>query len=225
MNALEALKAIAAGERVADALLPPCRLEGMGVEAYGEEAIVHQFRQAPLGGWDDAQTVRSPGHAALFGDGAALVADLYGERILRIWRMSAGDPGEAEPAIGVAFDTDLFQSRRDIAMRAEDHPDFDARGLDAVAHIGRSIAHDWSAGGQPDWRTRPFLLRAFSQGDAGAALFAVHRLGPDTVRSAGFAFAAARFAIRDEADATVHLVRDRAGEAAVEQRPWRANFA
>ena len=222
MNAIEALVVIAQGERVADALLPPCRLEGMGVEAYGEEAIVHHFRRHPLAGWEPALSVRSNYHAALFGDGIALVADLHADRIARIWRLSGGEPGEAEPMIGVAFDTDMIQSRSDVAMRAEDHPELDSALVDSVRRIGERIAHGWSTNeGKPFYRTRPFLLRGFSRNGAGAALFAVHRLGPASQRSAGFAFAAAH--LTNGGSGT--LVRDIAGENAIEQRGWRSNFA
>ncbi len=167
-----------------DALLPPCRLEGLGSQAYGEEAIVSQFRQVPFEGADAADCISSSGHAAMFAGQSALFADVYDERILRIWRLGPGAPRDAEPALGVPFDTDLSQARRDVALRREDHPQLASEAIAAVRDVGYGLAHDWQeADGPPNWRTRPFLLRAFSNGTTGAALFAVHRFGPKEQRS------------------------------------------
>ena len=222
MSAVAALGCLARGQRPDDALLPPCRLEGLGVELFGEEAILQQFRTSPLEGVKDAAAFQAPCHAALFTEDAALFADLHGERIARIWRLGPGEPREPEPAIGVAFDTDLVQSRRDVALRPEDHPRLAPDAVGAVTAIGRDIAHGWMPErGLPNWRTRPFLLRAFSDGDRSAALFAVYRLGAGFERSAGFAFVAAHLSVADGELASSHIVRDLAGEKAVEAAVWR----
>ena len=54
MTPIDALQALARGERPRDALLPPCRLEGLGTQVYGEEAIVSHFRQNPFAGLEAA---------------------------------------------------------------------------------------------------------------------------------------------------------------------------
>jgi len=223
MNALTALSNIAAGKRPQGELLPACRLEAFGIELYGEEAIVQSFRQAPLAIPARAQVIRVPGHIAVFDGEHALFADLYGEDIARIWRLGPGLPAHAEPAVGVPFDPDLWQERRDLAWRREDHPQLSEAGADAVHAIGCKLARHWEPGnGAGDYRVRPFLLRAFDgQGDGqGAALFAVYRLGPSAQRSAGFSLVAASFQLAGGALASHALVRDLAGEAAVQQAPW-----
>ena len=226
MKAADALRILARGNRPTDALLPPCRLEGLGTKAYGEEAVINHFRQMPIDGLEAAEQVVSRGHVALFAGDASLIADVHNERILRIWRLGSGEPGFAEPAIGVPFDTDLFQLRRDVALRSEDHPELDPDAFDPLQKIGYDLAHGWThIDHLPSWRTRPFLLRAFSEGKTGAGLFAVHRLGPARKRSAGFFFVAAKFAFGSAKPAAPKIVRDVAGEKAVEKAIWRTSFA
>lgn len=226
MTPIDALRMLARGKRPEDAILPSCRLEGSGTEAYGEEAVVNHFRQIPFDGTEAAGCLASSGHVALFAGDSALVADTHEGRILRIWRLGPGVPCPAEPSIGVAFDTDLYQARRDVMLRREDHPQLDPAAFETVREIGYDIAHGWSGDdGISNWRTRPFLLRAFSDGTTGVALFAVHRLGSGHVRSTGFFFAAARFAFGLDKTVEPQIVRDRAGEKATEQAPWRTNFA
>lgn len=226
MSAKAALLALAAGQRPAGALLPPVRLHAGGAEYFGEEAVVHAFRGAPIAFSSAAEIVEANGHIAIFEGENALVASLYGDLIARLWRLGPGAPGELEPALGVPFDTDMRQSRVDVAFRAEDHPALTANAAAAVESIGRDIAHGWSEGhGAGAYRTRPFVIRAFSNGDCGAALFALFQLGSDAVRSAGFTFAAARFNFADSDVTEYQIVRDLAGEAAVAAATWRTRVA
>ena len=226
MSVLTALRRIAAGERPQGELLPPCRLEAFGVEAYGEEAIVQSFRRAPLEISASAEVIAAEGHIALFEGENALFADLHGEDIARIWRLGPGAPTIGEPAIGVPFDPDLWQSRRDVALRREDHPALSEDGAAAVEAIGRDFARKWQSGGGPgDYRVRPFLLRAFSAGERGAALFAIYRLGPMAQRSAGFSLAAASFQVADGKLSGYTVIRDQAGETAVQNALWRPRVA
>lgn len=221
MSAVQALRSLARGDRPDGEVLPPCRLEAFGSEFYGEEAIVQSFRREPVIFSKHATIVEVEGHLALFEGQTALVADLSGEAIARLWRLGAGEPMEAEPAIGVPFDADLMQSRGDLAMRAEDHPALSAHALPHVEETGRSLSRDWKLeDGPAPYRSRAFLVRAFTQADSSVALFAVHRLGPDAVRTAGFSYAAALFRTDGEKRVTRHIVRDKAGESAVLSRPW-----
>ena len=226
MSALTALRTIAAGERPHGELLPPCRLEAFGVEAYGEEAIVQSFRSAPLEISAAAQVIAAEGHIALFEGENALFADLHGEDIARIWRLGPGKPASGEPAIGVPFDPDLWQSRRDVALRREDHAALTQDGTGAVEAIGRDLARQWQSGGGPgDYRVRPFVLRAFSAGERGAALFAIYRLGPLARRSAGFSLAAASFQVAGGKLSGYTVIRDQAGETGVHEALWRPRVA
>ena len=222
MSALTALRRIADGERPNGELLPPCRLEAFGVEVYGEEAIVQSFRSAPFEISASAEIIAAEGHIAVFEGEHALFADLHGEDIARIWRLGPGEPATGEPAIGVPFDPDLWQSRREVALRREDHPALSKNGATAVEAIGRDLARKWQSGGGPgDYRVRPFLLRAFSAGERGAALFAVYRLGPLAQRSAGFSLAAASFQVAGGKLSGYTLIPDQAGETAVHGAVWR----
>lgn len=227
MSAAAALRALAAGQRPDDALLPPVRLLAGGAEYFGEEAVLHAFRRAPLLLSETAETIETEGHLALFDDDAALFASLYGQRIARIWRLSKGEPGQGEPMIGVPFDTDLRQARRDLAFRPEDHPALAPDAFGAVEAIGRDLAYGWDASGDEPgpYRIRPFAIQAFSRGDRGAVLFAVHELGGDTVRSSGFTFVGASFRLSAGGVQDRQIVRDRAGESAIERRIWRTRFA
>ena len=64
MNTVATLRALASGARPQGQLLPPCRLSAFGTSAYGEEAIVQSFRNAPLALSDAAQTIEAEGHCA-----------------------------------------------------------------------------------------------------------------------------------------------------------------
>lgn len=226
MSAMDALLKLARGERPRDAILPPCRLTGLGSEAYGEEAIVNHFRQVPFEGLETACAITTARNMALFAGKAALIADLHNGRLQRIWRLGAEAPRPAEPAVGVPFDTDLFQARRDTALRREDHPHLDPQAFDGLCEVGYRLAHGWThADGPSVWRTRPFAIRAFSNGESAAALFAIHRLGSGVARSAGFSFAAALFGFGANAGTEPKIVRDIAGENAVENTVWRTGFA
>ena len=223
MSALDALRSLARGERPNGELLPPCRLEAFGSEFYGEEAIVQNFRQAPLNISEHSTVVEAPGHLAIFEGETVLVADVFDDAMSRLWRLGPGQPMETEPALGVPFDTDLMQSRGDIALRAEDHPALSRKAVPHVEAIGRFLARGWSAEhGPAAYRSRSFLIRAFDHGSSGVALFAVHRLGPAAVRSVGFFYAAALFRMEGDELITHRIVSDGAGEAAIDSALWRA---
>ena len=211
MSAVETLRMLAAGERPITGLLHTARLEAFGVEVYGEEAIVESFRRAPFVLSDTATTVCAPGHIAIFDGDTALVADLAGESVARLWRLGNGDPVEAERGVSVIFDPDLMQARGDVFVAATDHPELAAEALECVVLAGRAIARDDPGA----YRTRAFAVRAFGSADDGVALFAVHRLVGETVRAAGFAMAAVRWTPQG-----LLVVCDQSGEEAVVERPW-----
>lgn len=216
MSAVEALKALAAGDRPASGLLHTARLEAFGVEAYGEEAIVECFRGETLDVSDAVTVIEAPGHVALFEDENALFADTSGDKIARIWRLSAGLHLDDEPQVSVVFDPDLLQTRGDVFFAASDHLALAADAVDAVLLAGRTIARaDDPDDDQSAYRTRAFAIRAFGTAMQGAALFAVYRLTGDPVRESGFAMAAARWTPDG-----LQIVRDRSGEAAASLRPW-----
>jgi hypothetical protein len=216
MSAVDTLRLLAAGGRPESGLLHTARLEAFGVEVYGEEAVVESFRGNALELEGNAKVVEAPGHVAIFDSETALIADLHGPNIARLWRLGGGLHLDAEPEISVVFDPDLTQARGDVFFTASDHPQLSADAADQVRLAGRTIARaDDPEDDHNIYRTRAFVIRAFGNAIEGVALFAVYRLTGDPVRESGFAMAAARWTSDG-----LHIVRDRAGEAAASLRPW-----
>jgi len=211
MSVVETLRLVASGKRPPSGLLHTARLFASGVETYGEEAIVDRFQRAPAYLSDGAVTLEASGHLAIIDARTALVADLHGTNIARLWHLGDGGRVAEEPGVSVVFDPDLAQARGDVFLAASDHPALAAEALDRVMLAGRTISCD-----HPDaYRARAFAIRAFGTAAHGVALYAVHRLQGEHELSAGFAMAVARWT-----GDGLQLVRDVAGEAAVAERPW-----
>jgi hypothetical protein len=216
MSVLDTLRTLAAGGRPVSGLLHTVRLEAFGIEVYGEEAVVESFRGDALELDDNAKIVVAPGHIAVFNRETALVADLHGANIARLWRLGGGLHLDGEREISVVFDPDLTQARGDVFFAASDHPQLSADAADEVRRAGRTIARaDDPEDDHNAYRTRAFVIRAFGNAVEGVALFAVYRLTGDPVRESGFAKVAARWT-----PAGLDITRDRAGEAAASLRPW-----
>jgi hypothetical protein len=226
MSSLQLIRSVARGERPNGELLPPCRLEAFGAEFYGEEAIVQYFRLSPLQVSEHAAVVQGERHLAIFENDTALFADLFEGKISRLWRLGPGPVAAAEPALDVPFDADLNQARGDVAMRAEDYPDISPEVFPVLQKIGRDLSRDWSEEqGPAPYRTRAFLIRAFTQDDAGAALFSLYQVGHAPVRTTGFSYAAALFRMEGKDLATCRIIEDLSGAQAVEARVWRPRVA
>jgi hypothetical protein len=193
-------------------------MEAQGATFYSEEAIVEAFRHAPLPVGAGAVTVESDRHAAIFDGDAAIIADVYGLNVARIWRLGPGEPLPSEPSLGVPFDPDLMQARGDLAFRLEDHPQLAAEGVSGLEQVGRALAREWSPGqGPAPYRVRSFLIRAFSAPSATVGLFALYQMSGGSVRASGFSYAAALLqAGRPEPV----LIRDQAGVAALGDVVW-----
>ncbi len=216
MSALDTLRMLAAGGRPESGLLHTLRLEAFGIEVYGEEAVLESFQGDAFELDDNATVVEAPGHIAIFDSDTALVADLHGTNIARLWRLGGGEHLDAERAISVVFDPDLAQARGDVFFATSDHPQLSVDAADRVRLAGRTIARaDHLEDDHNTYRTRAFVIRAFGSAVEGVALCAVYRLTGDPVRESGFAMAAAHWT-----SAGLHIVRDRAGEAAASIRPW-----
>lgn len=211
---VQALVALASGSSANNALLHSCRLNAFGGEAYGEDAIVESFRRQPIAFSAKAECIETVDQLALFEGGTGVFAEFSASGIARLWRVGAATPASLEPRIDVPFDPCLTQAVSDVAFAASDHYGLTAAAGARVLAIGRSIMRDQSGGAVAN-RARAFVLRAFGDEHRGAALFAVHRLGGDQVRSAGFGIVAALWS-----GDTFHSVRDIAGEAAVAAMPW-----
>jgi hypothetical protein len=183
MTARDELRALLVGQRVPGGLLQTVRLELGGAEHYGEEAVLERGRAAPVD-LTRVEEVHGPAGLALVGDGVAVLADLYGERIGRVWAVGTLPSGEPEAAVAVAFDADLQQARASVFLDAADHPHAAPDLLDRLSAAGERLV-----GGEPGYRARAFLIRAWGNAARGVGLFAVHRLGPGPVRPSGWAYA------------------------------------
>jgi hypothetical protein len=188
MSALDHLRALARGTLPADdGLLGNARCAwGRGVLISGE-AILAAFAARPFDVEGDLHEVESPQGAALIGQDGALVADLYGGRIGRLWRVGRGIVHPPEQAVDVAFDPDMRQERGGLSFRAEDHPDLDpAAAEQLLAAAGAVIDLRRSEG---KLRVRAFVVRAFGKPGASAALLSLHSLSNDMSRAASFSYA------------------------------------
>lgn len=217
MSVIEALGAIAGGAAAPRGiLLQTCRLSALGAEHYGENDIAELFRRSPQS-TQAADTVRTTRHAALIWPDMALIADLSGEHIARLWRLGPGEPVDSEPAAAVPFDPDMAQRPDEVLFDPALHPDLDRAAAGAVRVAGERLSREWTTpDGAPAARARPFVIRAFSQGERTVSLFAVHVLAGSAQRHAGFVHAAAIIA-GDE----TRFIRDGAADAALPTIPWR----
>lgn len=169
------------------ALLNSCRLEAGGGEAFGSEAVAAKLRTASLD-LKDAWFLEGGHGAAIVANDAAVVADLHGPNIGRLWVISPTWMIDAEPAVGVAFDTDLHQERANVIFDPRDHP-----GLtDDGAARARGLASSLLSQGLAQWiRARAFIIRAFGDNERGLALLALYRLANAPIRTGGFCYAVA----------------------------------
>jgi hypothetical protein len=220
MSALANLIALAAGERPRGGLTQACRLEAFGAEHHGEEQIVSVFRAAPFVVADSARIVQAEGHLAILEKDKALVADVAGDVVVRVWRLDAGAPRAREQSVSVPFDPDLNQARGDLNWCASDHPAADPVILERLAEAGVALARAAEGSADEPYRIRTFLIRAFSEGEEGVGLFAVHRVSGG-VRIQGWSYALVHLATSAPG---FTLVRDRSGEAAAAQTPWRVHL-
>lgn len=214
MSALDHLRIIGRGGTPPDdGLLGNARCGWGRGELIGEESILAAFCARTFAD-ADAIAIETAQGAALIGQDDALIADVYDGRIGRLWRVGKGVSLPPEPAIDVAFHLDMRQQPGDVLFRAEDHPELSpadaARVLDAArAHLG--LLRRTGA-----LRSRAFLVRAFGNEDATAALLAVHTMSNETSRTAGFSYAI--FAVGSK-DNSARLVSDQ-----TRPRPWSPRF-
>lgn len=209
MSAGVALRQLARGEHPGEALLHTARLEALGAEYYGEEAILASFRADPLDLGAGAVLLEAPGFCVVIDGQTALFAELTGDNIARLWRLGSGAPGAAEAAVAVAFDPDLSQSHGAVMFAPCDHPALAGDAAERVVAAATALTCD------PALRTRVFVIRASGDSKQGAALYAVYRLEGSGPLKSGFAMALSWWT--PAGDGTI---RDRAGEAAVAVRVW-----
>jgi hypothetical protein len=221
------------GKSGVHAILHNCRLEGAGVSLYGCEPIVEFLRsEAPAP--EELQVVRGRQFAALFAGTArgpiALVADLYGEHIARLWYLAPTSLHARRPErVDVPFDPTFGQQTPSVGFDPVDYPELSA------AHVSRVLA---LATGFLEYgpttsaiplrsaaqlsRLRPYVLRAFSDGEMAATLIVVVALRSDGQPGLVQFPIAARLPSDLSADATV--VADEAECDAELARSWQPSL-
>jgi hypothetical protein len=214
MSALDHLRAIGLGDTpAADGLLGNARCGWGRGELIGEESILAAFCDRPFAG-EDAIPVETPQGAALIGQDDALIADVYAGRVGRLWRVGKGVTLRHEPAIDVALDPDMRQQRGDVLFRPEDHPELSAARAEGVLEAARTHLGQLRRAGA--LRSRAFVVRAFGNEDATAALLAVHTMSNETSRTAGFEYAILAVGAQNS---TARVVSDQ-----TPPRPWTPRF-
>jgi hypothetical protein len=214
MNALDHLRAVGRGETPAeDGLLGVARCGWGRSELMGEESILAAFCARPFAD-ADAIGIETAQGAALIGQDDALIADVYGGRIGRLWRVGKGVSLPYEVAIDVAFDPDMRQQRGDVLFRAEDHPELRSESAERVLDAVREHLGQLRRTGA--LRSRAFLVRAFGNESATAALLAVHTMSNETSRTASFGYAIVTFRAEDP---SVRIISDH-----TRPRPWNPRF-
>jgi hypothetical protein len=211
VNPIETLRILAGGGHPDHGLLHTARLAAFGIEAHGEEQIVETFQSAPSELSDTALVVTAPGHAAIFDGATALIADLSGDNLSRLWRLGGGEPLPTEPRIATPFDSDLTQGRGAISLVPSDHPSLAADAITRVQKAVQALMRD----DQGFSRTRPFVIRAFGTAEQGAALIVAHRFSRGLERRSGFTNIALAWSPQGD-----HVITDIAGEAAWLRTPW-----
>jgi hypothetical protein len=169
MSDVEIFLTVLRGRRPDRGLLHSCRLHAYGSEVYGEEATIARLASDDSDVPDDPVVVARSGHIALFSSGWAAVADVADGGIARIWRLGSGARMPGEARVSVAFDPDLSQAVPSLFFDPADHPALDDAGAERVALLGMGLARMSSRA-----RVRAFAIRAFGDGEEGAALFACY---------------------------------------------------
>lgn len=188
MTGLDSLRAIARGHRPDDdGLLGSARFAWGRRELLSEEAILASFAAHPFNLEPEILSLETPTGAALVGENRALVADLYGGKIGRLWRIGEEVNHPSEQALDVAFDTDLRQERGSVNFRAEDHTDLDPAAAEQLLSAASDLVEKLRLGGK--LRVRAFFVRAFGTPQASAALISLFTLDNETSRSASFTYA------------------------------------
>lgn len=183
MSALDTIRALSRGDASgAGGLLPACRAQAFGAEAFGPAAIAELFGRNPCP--ISATPAVVAGATALSlcdadaeGREQGWMADLHDGRIARLWRVGEGEgDAQAEPALAFAFDAFLSQDREPVALRPEDHPELPPDAAAALLTVAGQAALGPDAD-SPAAQGRAFVVRALSVGDRGSALVCVQ--GPE----------------------------------------------
>lgn len=206
--ALDTLAVALAGEsRAAGQLLPACRAQAYGAEAFGGVAIVEMFARQPASFSATPHVVAGATQTAVFdtdaaGVSQAVFAEHYDGRVARIWRLGSGgrDP-IAETTLRFAQDPFMSQARERTAFDPKDHPELSPEFASAVSEVLASMV-------EPFAEAQAIVLRAVSTGDLTAALVSVVTNTGDVTRTVGHALAGLFLRVSDGVVVQRHVVWD-----------------
>jgi hypothetical protein len=167
----------------ARSLLHNCRFDGAGASVFGREAILEILR-AEAHSAEFVQVLEGPCNAALFASDArgsvAVFADRFEEHITRLWYLAPHPlPKERAERLNVPFDANFGQLTPRLEFDAQDHPQLAPSHGARVNALTLPLLEPGGADRIPLksaahlTRLRPFVLRAFSVGDAAAVLMMV----------------------------------------------------
>ena len=162
----------AAADHLANAL----RVEAHGCTTFGRTDALDLFARYPLALSSAAQVLVSPRAMAVLdatddGRTVGAFADLVNGVIARVWVIASNAAGAtAEPAVPVARDDFMSQSRQRCQGDAADHPDLQAGAWPHVVELGSAalgaLQTPAAASSSQVW-----VMRAVSRGDSVAALY------------------------------------------------------
>jgi len=218
--AIRTLRTLIEGRLPPDSgLLESARLSGLGAEVFGQEAIVAEFARVGRLLGDDAEYLQSEGSLLALDGTRAIVADLYSQRLARLWWV--GMPAIAATAprpIAVPFDPDLAQVRGSVLFGPADHPDLTLLHAQHVpAVVGAALP---SLGVQssddgfvplpytPAFRRRAYVRRAFSAGERAAVFCTVVEWADASSRSVTNRGLALSFRVSDSRPVRVAVASD-----------------
>jgi len=164
-------------------------VQAMGFETFGRTDAVDLFARHPLALSATPHVLTAPGALAVLdvmpdGQPVGVFADVVDGALARLWVAGpVADDAVTEPGVSVASDDFLTQDRTACAGDPQDHP-----GLDALAwpQVLASAAEALQAVSEPAAASssRALVVRAFSSGDAFAALYTLRVLSPGVPRLA-----------------------------------------
>ncbi|MEE4200916.1 hypothetical protein [Erythrobacter sp.] len=189
MSGLANLETLARGNRPENAgLLGTAKLSWSRVDRLSEEDILAVFARHPFDADENALKIETEMGAAIVSDRGALIADLYGGRIGRLWRIGDEREEEREPVLHVAFDTDMDQGRTtSVHFRPEDHPELPPERHEMILGLVQELVDEQRKAGA--LRVRAFVVRAFGEGRGAAALVSLFSLSSTGQRSANMDYA------------------------------------
>ena len=160
-----------------------------GFETFGRTDALDLFARHPLALSATPHVLAAPGALAVLDvtpDGLPIgvFADVADGVLARLWVVGpTADDATTEPAVPVASDDFLSQDRTACAGDALDHPALDAAAWPQV-EAGAAAALEEVSEPAAASSSRAVVVRAFSSGDAFAALYTLRVLSPGLPRLA-----------------------------------------